>query len=90
MCLGVGDVSFLTRIERISTGLKLASFIILVHDYIKGTWNLIVQNKGQAAFYLRPWIIPHYEWKCIPAYRFVGLCSFSIMQNISRMQVKDT
>lgn len=27
----------LTRTEIISIGLKLASFIVLVHDYIKGT-----------------------------------------------------
>lgn len=36
---------FLTRVERIYIGLKLASFIVLVHDYIQRTRNLIVQNK---------------------------------------------
>lgn len=45
VCVCIRMFVFLTRIERISIGLKLASFIILVHDYIQRTWNLSVQNK---------------------------------------------
>lgn len=66
---------------------KTSFFYCSVHDYLEGIWNLIEQNKGQAAFYLRLWIISPCEWKCIPAYRFVGWCLLSVIQSTSTMWV---
>lgn len=45
VCIRMFDFFFLTRVERIYIGLKLASFIAPVYDYIQRARNLIVQNK---------------------------------------------